>query len=174
MKRRTLLLGLGNEIRSDDAVGLLVVREIRRRLQNPENDSRNHSVCRRIPGLEIQESEEMGLALLDLLTGFDEVILVDSVKTGKFEPGTVLELTHEDLKTALGLSPHYLGIPEMLALGRAAGLPIPNRITIFAVEVKDPFTFGMTISREIETALPDIVGRILKHLLEKEVYRTPC
>ena len=69
-----LVLGLGNDILSDNAVGLNVAREIRRRLRDAD-------------GIEVQETSEMGLALLDYIVGFENLVLVDAVQTGQAAPG---------------------------------------------------------------------------------------
>ncbi|MHA2615501.1 MAG: hydrogenase maturation protease [bacterium JZ-2024 1] len=163
MNRRLLLLGLGNEIRSDDAVGILIVRQIRKKLQQLTSNSEPESNAF-LSKIEIKESEEMGLALLDYIAGYDEVVLVDAVQTGKAPPGFVHELDVENLKALPGLSPHYLGISEVLALGKTSGLEMPEKVKIFAVEVKDPFTFGTCLTPEVEHAIPEVVERILQYL----------
>ena len=37
---------------------------------------------------------------------------------------------------------------------------MPERVTIFAIEVEDPFTLGTALGPALETALPGIVERI--------------
>ncbi|MFN4183049.1 MAG: hydrogenase maturation protease [bacterium] len=155
MNRRILLLGLGNEIRSDDAVGIYVVREVRKRL--PQSLLATGAI-------QVLESEEMGLALLDYISGYEQVVLVDAVQTGKALPGFVHEFDVENLHNLPGLSPHYMGIPEVLALGRASGLEMPEMVKIFAVEVKDPFTFSTHLTSEVESAIPELVERVLQYI----------
>ena len=77
----------------------------------------------------------MGLALLDFFVGRRAVILVDSIQTGRVAPGTVHELDATELKQLTGRTPHFLGVGETLALGRHLGLPIPDQVTVFAIEV---------------------------------------
>ena len=145
--RKTLLLGLGNDILSDDAVGLHVAAALRTRLQA-------------FPDLTIEQSAEMGLALLDLVTGFDELVLVDAIQTGQAAVGFVHEIEGEDLKQVPACAPHFVGVGEMLALGRQLGLAVPSRVKIFAVEVLDPFTVGTRLTPALEAALPDVVERV--------------
>jgi len=130
-------------------VGLQVAREARRQLGAQED-------------IEVAESSEMGLALLDHIIGFRAVVLVDAVKTGRARPGCVHELGGEDLQSLPSVSPHFLGVGETLALGRLLGLAMPQRVHILAVEVEDPFTMGTELTPALQAALPGIVTRALE------------
>lgn len=153
--KKILVLGLGNDIMRDDAVGLHVVRQVRQRL--PDNS------C-----IDVRESTEMGLALLDHVTGFDELVIVDAVQTGTAQPGTVHVFDPTDLKPARLVSPHLAGVSEMLAFGNALGLQMPRRVTIYGIEVEDPFTVDTELTRRLQCALPGIVARVTSALLDLE------
>ncbi len=144
---RILLLGLGNDILTDDAVGLHVVHELQRELAGQ-------------PVIDIRETTEMGLALLDYITGYRVVFIVDSIQTGKAAPGVLHELDAAALTQLTGRTPHFVGVSETLALGRQLGLPMPEQVSIFAIEVEDPFTLGTALSPALQAALPAIVDRI--------------
>ncbi len=146
-KNTLLLLGLGNDILTDDAVGLHVVRRLQSRLAGQ-------------PGIDFRETTEMGLALLDFITGYPVVVIVDSIQTGRQPPGFLHELEAAELTQLTGRTPHFLGVSETLALGRQWGLPMPDRVRIFAIEVEDPFTLGTALGPPLEAALPGIVERI--------------
>ena len=150
---KILLLGLGNDILTDDAIGLTVIR----RLQPRYADS---------PAVALRETAEMGLALLDFMVGFQEVMIVDSIQTGEVPPGTLRELDASGLKTLTGRTPHFLGVGETLALGRRLGLEMPQRVRIFAIEVEDPLTLGTTLTATLEQALPGILNRVVEALTE--------
>ncbi len=151
---KILLLGLGNDILSDDAVGLKLVRSLRGEFS--DNDL-----------VDVLETQEMGLALLDHIVGYREVVIVDSIQTGTVPPGTVHELDVDGLKTLTGRTPHFLGVGETLAFGRQLGLEMPRHTTIFAIEVADPFTVSTTMTRELEQVLPQIRSRIAETLRRK-------
>ncbi len=144
---KILLLGLGNDILTDDAIGLLLVRKLRDELAAD-------------PRLDVRETQEMGLALLDFLSGYREVVLVDAIQTGRVPPGTVHELDAAGLKSLTGRTPHFLGVGETLALGQQLGLPMPARVRIFAVEVADAHTLGTQLSPDLEAAFPAILVRL--------------
>lgn len=146
--RKTLVLGLGNDILTDDAVGLHVVRRLAGELRGDHSD------------IDVRETTEMGLALLDFLTGYASVIIVDSIQTGRSAPGSVHELDPFSLNLMTGRTPHFLGVGETLALGRELGLAMPGQVRIFAIEVEDPLTVSTAMSPALEEALPRIVARI--------------
>lgn len=139
-----LLLGLGNDLLTDDAVGLRVVRDAGPRLISYQE-------------VALAETSECGLALLDLMTGFDWLVLVDAIQTGRAPVGFVHQLELGDLKRLPSRSPHFLGIAELLALGRELGIEIPDRVNVVAVEVQDPFTLGTEMTPAVTQALPGIV-----------------
>jgi hydrogenase maturation protease len=147
-KKPVLVLGLGNDILSDDAVGLNVAREIRRHLSDSD-------------GIEVQETSEMGLALLDHIVGFADLILVDAVQTRQAPPGFLHEFDDGQLEVLPIVSPHFLGVGETVALGRQLGLPVPGRVKIFAIEVKDPFTVGDSMTPALRRVLRPIALRVL-------------
>jgi hydrogenase maturation protease len=142
-----LVLGLGNDILTDDAIGLHVVHELERELAGHLS-------------IDIRETTEMGLALLDFITGYRDVVIVDSIQTGKAPPGFLHDLDAAALKQLTGRTPHFVGVSETLALGRELGLAMPERVRIFAIEVEDAFTLGTALTTTLQTALPGIVGRI--------------
>lgn len=145
---KTLVLGLGNDILTDDAVGLKVVRELRECLAGQAT-------------VDVRETMEMGLALLDFIVGYRALVLVDSIQTGKAAPGVLHEIDGTDLKQLPGPTPHFLGVGETLALGRQLGLPMPTVVRIFAIEVEDPFTLGEQLTPVLQAALPRIIQRVL-------------
>ncbi len=142
-----LVLGLGNDLLGDDAVGLHVAREVRSRL---------HGAA----GCAVRETMEMGLALLDEIVGCEHLILVDAIETGKEPPGHVHEFDVDALVGRRITAPHFVGVAETLALGRTLGLAMPRDVRIFAVEVKDALTLGVTLTPEVQRAVNPAASRI--------------
>lgn len=142
---KTLILGLGNELLSDDAVGILAARALRERLKDKAD---------------VVESALSGMALLDLFLGYERAIIIDAVKTGQSPPGTIYELTPSDLSTVLAPSPHYAGLPELIAIATALKLDFPKVIKIFAMEVEDPYTIGGKLSSAVAQAFHELVQRV--------------
>lgn len=144
---KILILGLGNDLLGDDGVGLLTVRALREELGGSEE-------------IELVESPLSGLALLDLLIGYDRAILIDAVQTGRAPPGTIWEWPAEELGRTRAPSPHFAGLPEVLTLARALQLPFPEEIQIYAVEVADPMTIGGEVTPPVRQAIPELARRV--------------
>ena len=151
--RHVLILGLGNDLLSDDAVGLRVVNEIRGRLAA---DSR----------IDVHETTEMGLALLDLIVGYDALVVVDSIQTGRQAPGFIHELEALHLLRGATRTPHAVGIEQLCHLGSMRGLSVPRHVKIIAVEVGDPFTFGNEMTAEVAAAIDDAADLAVQRALE--------
>ena len=143
---RILVLGLGNDILADDAVGLLAARSLREELAG-------------LQGVTVEETSLHGMALLDLFLGYDSALLLDAIQTGNHPPGTVLDLDPHKLGRVLSPSPHFAGLPEMMAVAEQLSLDFPAAFRILAVEVADPNTIGGAVTPEVAAAVPDLVRR---------------
>jgi hydrogenase maturation protease len=141
---RILVLGLGNDILADDAIGLLAAQQLRAEL--PE-------------GVRVLESASAGLDLLDLLADSDCALLLDAVLTGRHPPGTILEFTPEALGTATAPSPHFAGIPDLIALAARLQLPFPHTLRILACEIEEAYTVREGLTSAVAAALPAFVAR---------------
>ncbi len=142
---KTLVLGLGNELLGDDAVGVLAAWALKEKLGDQAD---------------VVESSLSGLALLDFFVGYDRAIVIDAVKTGRCPPGTIYELSPADLDAVVAPSPHYAGLPELLAVAKQLNLDFPKEIKIFALEVEDPYTIGNRLSKPVRKALEELVQRV--------------
>ena len=151
---RTLLLGLGNELYGDDGIGIHIVRKIKEespyRLMGPSSQD---DIC-------MEECSLSGLALLDLIIGYDRVILVDTIKSESPCPGRIHLLEEGDIRAVPGPSPHYVSIPQMVEIGRRLGLHMPSRIQVVAVEAKNIYHLGEGLSPEMEEKLPAIIREV--------------
>ncbi len=145
---RLLVLGLGNDILTDDAVGLLVARAVAERLGED-------------PTVAVRETTEMGLALLDEIADFDALVLVDAVQTGRAPPGHIHECDIADLPQVTATSPHFIGVGETLGFGRRLGLAMPGRVRVIAIEVADPYTLGTEPTAAVMPAVELAVERVV-------------
>ena len=144
---KTLILGMGNPILTDDGVGLKIARRLK--------ETRD--------GLEVVETSEAGIALLDLILGYNRLIVIDSIKIDEGEPGELYQLALEDLEPGQEFSSsHGIGLATAFALGQRLGYPLPQAVSIYAVNIKDNSTFGEECTEAIRKRLPDIVQQIIK------------
>lgn len=146
---KPLVLGLGNELLSDDGIGIHVVRQLRDDLAGRAD---------------VVECNLAGLALLDVLTGYERAIIIDALHAGRFAPGTVVELDPEDFRPVPNPSPHYTGLPEMMIIARQLGLVFPTDIKILGIEISDATTIGGGIGRPILAAGQEVIRRVLETL----------
>jgi hydrogenase maturation protease len=151
---KTLVLGLGNTILTDDGVGVYVARAL-------GEDHRKADV-------DFAEASVGGLRLLDFISGYERVVMVDAIQTLDGQPGDIYALHPDDLRVPLHTgSSHDLTLPGALALGRGMNLPLPRDedFVIIAIEVEDVLTFGEKCSPAVVAAIPRAVEAVL-HLLE--------
>ena len=144
---RTLILGLGNDLLTDDSIGLRIADSLQERFLDEG-------------WVDVRKSGEAGLALLDSIAGFDALLIVDAIQTGKAAAGCFHRFEGGELKALPIRSPHFVGLAEVLALGHALGLSMPSRVRILAIEVFDPFTVGEELTPALGAALPSLVTQI--------------
>lgn len=154
MNTKTLVLGLGNDLLSDDAVGILAARKLKEECGDQA---------------EVIESSLSGLALLELFVGFEKAIIIDAIQTGKSSPGTIYELKPADLGSVFAPSPHYTGLPELLALAKELELDFPLEIRIFAMEVADPHTIGGGLTGPVAGAFGNLIDKVKGQLHDWEM-----
>ena len=136
------LLGLGNEILADDAFGILAAREVARRFQGQ---------------IDVVQSSSAGYDLMDHLLGARRLLVVDTIVTGRARPGAISVFTADRVQPAPGGSPHFLGLFEVLAVGRKLHLDVPKEIIVIAVEASDCITVGGPIHPDVQSAIPEVV-----------------
>jgi hydrogenase maturation protease len=136
------LLGLGNEILADDAFGILAAREVARRFQGE---------------IDVVQSSSAGYDLMDHLLGARRLLVVDTIVTGRARPGAISVFTADRVQPAAGGSPHFLGLFEVLAVGRKLHLDVPKEIIVIAVEASDCITVGGPIHPDVQSAIPEVV-----------------
>ncbi len=150
---KTLILGLGNPILTDDGVGVLVAEEVRSRL--PEDTP-----------IDITEVSVGGLTLMETMIGYDRVILVDAFQRLHGGcPGKVHKMTLEDLKsispTQHSASAHDASLVTALETGQRMGLPLPKDITIYAIEVENVMDFSDQPTPTVAAVIPQVAEAVL-------------
>ena len=156
---RILVLGLGNPLLGDDAVGLKVAALVRDRLKGA-------------PGVDVEEEEAGGLRLMERMTGYDRVVLVDAAVTGG-TPGEVRRLAPDDLPTQRTATAHGIDLPSALVLGRQLGYPMPSEVTIVAIEAESVLEFRHDMTPAVAAAVEPAVAAVLEELARARAERGP-
>jgi hydrogenase maturation protease len=148
---KTLVLGIGNPILSDDGAGIKVAREVAKQVN-----------CLQVT---VAETSESGLSLLDSIVGYDKVIIIDAIQTEKGQAGQIYRMGAGDFSDTKRLSsPHQINLVTALELGKMLSLAMPREITILAVEAEDITSFGEKCTPEVEKAIPKAVKMVLQEL----------
>ena len=148
-----LVIGVGNELRGDDGVGISVVRGLRAGAEQT--------------GIDVREAQGETIALLDVWRDRDVVILVDSMRCG--EPaGTIrrFDASTRPLPARLhsSSSTHAFGLDEAIELARALGR-LPDRMIVYAIEGHS-FEARAGLSDELETVRPALAQIVLREARE--------
>jgi len=150
MSKRLAIVGLGNPLRGDDGVGCRVIEELSR-WELP-------------PGVELLDGGAIGLGLLDLIEGWELVILVDAAEMGR-RPGEFLRFTPDDVLVAAkpdSCSFHQAGLSETLTLAGVLGLDLPEMV-IFGIQPQK-VGWGENLSPVVEAALPVLAEAVLNEI----------
>ncbi len=161
---RTLVLGLGNPILSDDGVGVRAAMAVRAAL--PPHTA-----------IDVDEACVGGLSLMERMVGYDRVILIDALDPGHGPPGTVQRLDLADLQrlcpTQHNASAHDTNLVTALDAGRRIGLTLPDEITIFAIAVENICDFSDSMTPAVADAIPHVVQAVLAELGIQETVHSP-
>jgi hydrogenase maturation protease len=151
---RTVVLGLGNPVLSDDAVGLAVVSALRKLLMTAP-----------IPGVDVLASTRAGFELIDLLRDYGRAILVDCVTMPDSRPGSVRRLSLDDVAGSSRLvNVHELSVGVAFRLAERMGIRMPTEIEILAVEAADTCTIAEGLTPAVEAAVDPLSCEIYEDL----------
>jgi len=149
----TLIIGLGNPILGDDGVGWVVAQEVKERLTDRAD-------------FEFDFLSLGGLSLMERLTGYQKVILIDALSTGKYPSGEVVTFPLNsiiDLTAGHSSSAHDTSLRNALNVGRSMNIDLPENenITVVAVETANVYNFTKELSPSVANAVPVAVNIVL-------------
>lgn len=149
---KTLVLGIGNDILSDDGIGPKLVRKLEAKMK--------------VPGVKFMSASVGGLDILEIMKDYEDVVVIDAIRTGKGKPGEVYTFTPADFKETLHLSNmHDINFLNALELGKKVGMNTPSEILIIGVEIAEDHVFSSDFSEEISSNLSNIVDKVSSILL---------
>jgi len=154
---KIIVLGIGNPILSDDGVGIHVAQQIKQRVKDPN--------------VTVEEAMTGGMNLLDLILGYDKVIIIDAVKTCSGRNGEVHRYHINDLSTVHSCNPHDVTLVEAITLAKKLGEErIPQEIVIIGISMTEiPYEFGEQLSETIAAAVPNAVEMTLAEITHKKM-----
>jgi len=137
-----LVLGLGNTLLTDEAVGVRVVEHLQ---DNPLNGN---------TGLTLMDGGTMGLTLLVAMEDADAMIVVDAALLGQ-SPGAVRVFEGPDMDHFLrhrGRSPHDIGLDDIMD-GLRLREAVPEHRALVGIQPA-VLTVGEHLTPDVQAALP--------------------
>jgi hydrogenase maturation protease len=154
---KTLILGMGNTLLSDDGIGIIAKRYLETRLGNGFD-------------LDFIETSWGGFRIIDLLSGYDYAIIVDSIKTNSKPLGYIHQLRPTDLLPTLRLtSYHDINFITALKLADELHAKMPSVIDIFAIEIEDNITICEELNHSLLDSVINVSAKIISLLKSKEI-----
>ena len=152
---RTLLLGLGNDLRGDDAVGLHVVDHIR-------------SLNIKSTDVDIESTLASGIHLLSYFPNYERVCIVDSVQVVDDQIGRLWKVSPEELKRcqfSMRVT-HGIGIHSLLDIVRMIGYENPREVMLFLIGIKKMDDYYYDCKDSISPLFHVMVPEISKEIVE--------
>ena len=151
MRKEILIIGVGNDIRGDDAMGLIVARNLRERA---------------LQGVRVIEEKGDGGMLMELWEGAQCVIVVDAIASEGI-PGEIIHI--DAIKKPLPqkffrYSTHAFSLAEAVELARTLGR-LPSQLFVYGIEGSS-FAIGTGLSLLVQSKMPELVKRIEKDVRE--------
>jgi hydrogenase maturation protease len=146
---KTLVLGVGNKLMSDEGVGVHAVERLVAQYTLPQE-------------VQVLDGGTLGLDLLYYLEGIENLLLVDAAETGK-ESGTMIRLQDDEVPAfmSIKISPHQMGVPDMLAAARLKEI-YPKRLVLWGIQPEQ-----IRIGLDLSPVLASQLGSLTEHLADE-------
>jgi hydrogenase maturation protease len=184
---KTLVVGLGNPILTDDGVGVRAAWALAQLLPGRNGNGGHNGRAELTAVMEglhaefgsitVTEASVGGLRLMELMIGYDRVIIMDAMMVNKgLGAGSIHRLTLDDLAamspTQHSASAHDTTLITALASGQQLGFHLPEEVVIYAVEVENVLDFSEEPTTAVAAAIPEMVTAVLAELQIAD-YRLP-
>jgi hydrogenase maturation protease len=149
-----VILGLGNLLESDEALGGLMIKRL----------TEDPSLLASLPDPEVDliDGGTVGLGLIPYLTGLDGLIIVDVIHAGE-APGTLIDLDGATLiRHGQVMSVHDLGAGELLGALHVMEA-WPRRVRVIGLEPL-AIELGLELTAPVAAGVPGLLDRIVEHL----------
>lgn len=150
---RTLVLGIGNSILGDDGIGVHIAQELAKKIKDENIDVRDVSVD--------------GLNLLELIMGYDRLIVIDAIMTEDEKVGEIYRLKPENTGELVCsvTSPHHLNLATTIEIGKKLfGEQIPEEVIVFAIGAQEVTRVTEKMTERVKEAIPKVVSLILEEV----------
>ncbi|MBW6511151.1 MAG: HyaD/HybD family hydrogenase maturation endopeptidase [Desulfuromonadaceae bacterium] len=145
-----LVLGLGNMLMNDDALGVKIVQVLQSDYRFP-------------PQVKVIDGGTLGLDLLPMLEGIDRLLIIDALEIGA-HPGTILRVTGDEVPRVFAskLSIHQMGVQDLLTVAELQGY-LPRELVVWGVQ-PGSIEMEMALTPEVSRALPQVIAAVIDEL----------
>jgi hydrogenase maturation protease len=164
----TAVIGLGNPLLGDDALGLVALERLSMRYRLPDEVS-------------LHDGGTWGMSLLPVIEDATHVLFLDAIDRRE-KPGTFIRLEGEDIPATLAqmVSPHQIDLREVLAVTMLRGTFPFGAVAIgvqphtLATQVALSKVVAATVDEVVHAAVAQLVawGHVCERRDEEDVPRT--
>ena len=147
---KTLVLGVGNKLMSDEGIGVHAIERLASKYKLPEE-------------VQVLDGGTLGLDLLYYLEGIENLLIVDAAETGK-EAGTMIRLEDDEVPAfmSIKISPHQMGVPDMLAAAKMKDI-YPKRLVLWGIQ-PDVITLSLDLSPALASKVDSLTDKLVDEL----------
>ena len=143
---KSLIIGLGNPIMGDDAIGCVCAQAIKEVLDPMDLD-----------GVEVDQFYRGGISLMERLIGYDRALIIDAINDSGKSTGSVTHLSLDDIPSFNSNSPHDGSFKIAIDFGRKMGEHLPLQIDLLAIEIEPKFEFSEKLSAEVNCCIEEVI-----------------
>jgi hydrogenase maturation protease len=113
--------------------------------------------------VQVLDGGTLGLDLLYYLEGIDNLLIIDAAELHQ-EPGAMLRLVNDEVPAfmSLKISPHQMGVPDMLAAAKMMGL-YPKQLVLWGIQ-PELITLSLDLSPALEAKVEPLLQNIITEL----------
>jgi len=156
---KILVLAFGNDIMGDSAAALIAARKLKIRFPIE---------------IDVLEASIAGFALIDILEGYNKVLILDSISKRRRKIGAIFEITCDEFKKVVSFTSNYSKLAEIICQAKEQNLIFPSEIRILAIDIEHRNEIREGLNSVIKAKIPLFVSRaidILHQWLEKEEHK---
>lgn len=145
-----LVLGLGNLLMQDDAVGIHAVQQLQRDYRLPSQ-------------VQLLDGGTLGLDLLPYIEEAERLLIIDALEM-RSTPGSLHRLTGDEVPRAFAgkLSVHQMGLQDLLAVAELQGT-LPEQVVVLGVQAAS-VDVGLELSAPVQQAFEPLLQSVLEQL----------
>ena len=155
MKNSVCVIGLGNILLQDDAVGVRAIEAIKKSY-------------RLDPQIDLLDGGTAGLDLLPVIEGYEKVLFIDAVDAGE-APGTIVIVEGNAVPSFLAAqgSVHHVGLSDLLFAARMAG-SLPAEICLIGIQ-PESVAIGLEMTDMLKKRLHLLSTTVVERLQKWDV-----